>query len=121
MESIGICQEPSSLKSSGSVAIIRPMGNDDHEGPDRELLDRIGSLMQATEQAHKKQVTNQELQTLKTAASRLEGMLKDVANADAEVLKTAAARLDQLIQHIDAGEDVTAEVKRRRQWKNGGE
>ena len=79
------------------------MGDQDKEGREREVRDRIVNLLQATEQARKKQITDEELHQLKTAACRLDQMLRAAADADLEALRTAAARLDQLLAHIGAG------------------
>ena len=89
------------------------MGDQDKEGREREVRDRIVNLLQATEQARKKQITDEELHQLKTAACRLDQMLRAAADADLEALRTAAARLDQLLAHIGAGKDVTTDLKRR--------
>jgi hypothetical protein len=86
------------------------MKNDDSE--DREVRERIASLVHATE-GSRATVTNEELQTLKAAASRLDEMLKAAADADAEVLRSAAGRLDQLLAKIGTGKDVSVDLKRR--------
>jgi hypothetical protein len=97
------------------------MGNDEKEGRERDVRDRIVSLMRASEQARKKPVTDEELQTLKTAAMRLDQMLRAAADADLQTLRVAAARLDGLLRHIGAGKDVTADLKRRPDWQDGHE
>jgi hypothetical protein len=90
------------------------MSNDDNHGRERDVQERILSVMQAAGQARKKQITDDELQTLKTAASRLDQMLKSTADADLEALRSAAARLDQLLADIGTGKDFTRSLKRRR-------
>jgi hypothetical protein len=97
------------------------MGHEDQDDRDREVLRRIVSLMQATEQASKKKLSDEELQTLKTAAGRLDQMLKAAADADLQALRIAAARLDQLLLGIGAGKDVTPELKRRRDQRSSVE
>jgi hypothetical protein len=97
------------------------MGNDEEEGRERDVRDRIVSLMRATEQARKKPVTDEELRTLKTAAKRLDQMLRAAADADLQILRIAAARLDQLLVHIGAGKDVTTDLKRRPDRQDGRE
>jgi hypothetical protein len=83
------------------------------ENEDREVRERIASLIHATERS-RAPVTEAELQKLQAAASRLDQMLKAAADADAEVLRTAAARLDQLLAKIGTGKDVSADLKRKR-------
>jgi hypothetical protein len=83
------------------------------ESEEREVRERIASLIHATERS-RAPVSDDELQKLKAAASRLDQMLKAVADADAQALKNAAARLDQLLAKIGTGKDVSADVKRKR-------
>lgn len=94
------------------------MSNEENE--DREVRERIASLMQATERS-RVPVTDNELQKLKAAASRLDQMLKAAADADAQALKNAAARLDQLLTKIGTGKDVSADLKRREDDQRSGE
>lgn len=95
------------------------MSNQDHQ--DRELRERIAGQIRATEHAHAAPITDEELQALKAAASRLDQLLKSGADADAQTLKNAAARLDQILASIGAGRDVTDELKRRREGQGKGE
>ena len=88
------------------------MNSRDNQGPDRDVRERIVNLMQSIGKGPKKQISAEELQKLKGAASRLDQMLK-AANADQQALKSAAARLDQLLSDIRAGKDVTSNLKRR--------
>jgi len=90
------------------------MSNEDTQDRGRELRERIVSLMQATSQAVRKPIPRTELQQLKTAASRLDQMLKAAAEADQETLRTAVARLNQLLIDIREGKDVSPNLKRRR-------
>ena len=89
------------------------MNSGDNEGPDRDVRERIVNLMQSIGQGPQKQIPAEELQKLKSAASRLDQILKAGANADQQVLKSAAARLDQLLSDIREGKDVTSNLKRR--------
>jgi hypothetical protein len=94
------------------------MNSGDNQGPDRDVRERIANLMQSIGNGPKKQLPAEELQKLKSAASRLDQMLKAAANADQQAfdpqaLKNAAARLDQLLSDIRAGKDVTSNLKRR--------
>ncbi|MFZ1141299.1 MAG: hypothetical protein WAN76_19110 [Candidatus Sulfotelmatobacter sp.] len=70
-------------------------------------------LMQSIEKGPRKQIPAEELQKLKSAAIRLDQMLKAAANADQLALKSAEARLDRLLSDIRAGKDVTSNLKRR--------
>ena len=97
------------------------MTNGDHEGREHDVRERIASLIRATEQARKKQITSEELQSLKTAASRLDELLNAGADADRQALKGAAARLDQLLSEIGTGKDVSSDLKRRRDWRGRDE
>jgi phosphoglycerate-specific signal transduction histidine kinase len=97
------------------------MGNEDNEGRESDVRERIVSLIEATGQAQEKQITTEELQALKTAMSRLDQMLKTAADADVQALRGAAARLDQLLQNIGDGKDATAGLKRRRDWQSSAE
>ena len=88
------------------------MNSRDNQGPDRDVRERIVNLMQSIGKGPKKQIPAEELQNLKSAAIRLDLMLK-AANSDQQALKSAAARLDQLLSDIRAGKDVTSNLKRR--------
>lgn len=87
------------------------MSDDDHHK--RDVRERIANLIRANEAVHHKQITDAELKNLKSAANRLEQMLKSAADADVEILKGAAAKLDQLLADIRAGKDPGTAVKRR--------
>jgi hypothetical protein len=89
------------------------MNSRDNPGPDREVHERIVNLMQSIGSGPKKQISAEELEKLKSAASRLDQMLKAAANADQQTLKSAAAKLDQLLSDIRAGKDVSSNLKRR--------
>jgi hypothetical protein len=89
------------------------MSNEDHQDQERDLREHIVSRIRAASQLPKKQLMEEELQALHTAATRLDQLLKSAADADREALKAAAARLDQLLANIDKGKDVIPELKRR--------
>ena len=97
------------------------MNNDDNHSGEREVRERIKSLMQVAGQIPKKQITGEELQKLKTAASRLDQMLKSTADADLQALRSGAARLERLLADIGTGKDFTSDLKRRRDWQKRGE
>ena len=89
------------------------MSSRDSQGPDRDLRERIVNLMQSIGKGPKKRIPAEEMQKLKSAASRLDQMLTAAASADQQALKSAAAKLDQLLSDIRAGKDVTSNLKRR--------
>jgi hypothetical protein len=78
---------------------------------------RITSLIRSIGQGPNKRFTGEELQTLKTAARRLDQMLKAAADADRQALRKAAARLDQLLVNLRTGKDVGNDFKRRKSPK----
>ena len=90
------------------------MNHEQNKDRERELRERIASLMRSNEQARKKPITSEERQKLKSAADRLDQMLQSSADADRQVLKSAAVRLDQLLADIRKGKDISAKLKRRR-------
>jgi len=89
------------------------MNSGDNQSPDRDVRDRIVKLMQSIGKGPKRQIPAEELQKLKSAAGRLDHMLKAAANADQQILKSAVARLDQFLSDVRAGKDVTSSLKRR--------
>jgi|SRR5215469_13482134 len=97
------------------------MTSDHHQDRDRDVREKILSLMRSLGQAPKKQITSQELEKLKSAAVRLDQMLKESADADLQKLRGAAVRLDQLLSDIRKGKDVSDGLKRRRDGKNKNE
>ena len=89
------------------------MNSRDNQQPDGEVRARIVNQMQSIGNGPQKPISAEELQKLKSAASRLDQMLKAAANADQQTLKSAAAKLDQLLSDIRAGKDVSSNLKRR--------
>jgi len=96
------------------------MTDEDNQLPERELRERIARLMRSVG-APGKQVSEVERQKLKSAAERLDQLLKSAVTADQQVLKTAAGRLDQLLSDIRAGKDVAETLKRKRGQQAGEE
>jgi cell division septum initiation protein DivIVA len=88
------------------------MNDEDSPGRERDLGKRIASLMQSIGHGSEKQISDEERQKLKAAASRLDQMLKDAADADQQALRDAAGRLDRLLADIRKGKDVTGRIKR---------
>jgi hypothetical protein len=96
------------------LCVARPVNNENEQGRERDLRERIVTLIRANQQARQKPLTNEELLQLNAAATRLDKMLKAAADEDRQVLKSAAVRLDQLLKDIAAGKDVANHLKRRR-------
>ena len=99
------------VRFSHFVLLTQGMSSDNHR--DRDVREKIVSLMQSIGRAPKRQVTSEELQKLQNAAGRLDQMLKASANADLQNLRNASLRLDQLLSDIRKGKDVTNDLKRR--------
>ena len=89
------------------------MPNDDGSSPEPALRERIAKLIRSNALARQKTISEEELQKLKAAASRLDQKLQDTRDADRQSLKDAAARLDQLLEDISAGKDVTKILKQK--------
>ena len=89
------------------------MNDKDEQGRERDLKERILRAMRRNEQAPKKQLSVEEKQNLKTAASRLDQILKAAAQADVQSLKNAAARLDQMLENLRQGKELTKQLRRR--------
>ncbi len=90
------------------------MSTDDSQGRERDVREKIIGLMQSIGQAPRKQVPGEELQKLKTAASRLDEMLKASEDANRKALTNAATRLDQLLSDIRKGKDIAESMQQRR-------
>lgn len=91
------------------------MNDEGNQGRERDVGKRIASLIRSIDQGPKKQITSEEMQTLKAAADRLDHMLNAAGDADRQALREAVARLDQLLVDIREEKDVTNHLKRRRQ------
>jgi hypothetical protein len=103
------------------------MSNGENQDRERDVRDRIATIVQAHEQARRKQATNEELQTLRRAVGRLDQLLADAAadeqarrkrakEEEAQALRVAAARLDQLLTDI-ARKEKAPELKLRHPGK----
>jgi Rad3-related DNA helicase len=93
------------------------MSNDND--PDHDIQEKILSQIQAGGLVPKKELSAEELQKLKSAASRLDQLLNRTTDADRQALQTAAARLDQLLADIGSGKDVSHALKQRRDRQDG--
>jgi hypothetical protein len=90
------------------------MTTDEKQDEDRAIGERIAEVMRAHESAVRNNISQDELQTLKAAAGRLEQLLADAAGAETEDLKKAASRLDQLLKELGAGKDIATGFRVRR-------
>ena len=88
------------------------MSNGKHQ--DHDIQEKLLSQIQAGGLVPKKELSAEELQKLKSAASRLDQLLNAAQDADRQALQTAAARLDQLLADIGSGKDVAHALKQRR-------
>ena len=99
------------------------MSNGENQDRERNVRDRIATIVQAHEQARRKQATNEEIQILRRAVGRLDQLLADAAadeqarrkrakEEEAQALRVAAARLDQLLTDI-ASKETAPELKLR--------
>jgi hypothetical protein len=91
------------------------MNDEGNQGRERDVGKRIASLIQSISHEPDKRIAAEEMQKLRTAAGRLDQMLKAVAAADQQALRNASVRLDQLLADIRKGKDITNILKRREQ------
>ncbi|HXJ86358.1 MAG TPA: hypothetical protein VMS18_06040 [Candidatus Binatia bacterium] len=97
------------------------MSSADNQGSERDVKEKIVRLMQSVGQGPQKPIPSAELRKLKSAANRLDQMLKAGEEADQQTLKSAAARLGRLLSDIHAGQDIAANLKRRRNTQSSNE
>lgn len=104
------------------------MSNDENHNREREVRERIASFVQTDEPARRKRITQEELETLRAAAGRLDQLLARVAedqqarsqqitDEDRRALSAAAGRLDHLLTRA-AGKEAVTELKPRRPKKD---
>jgi len=94
------------------------MTHGENDGRPRDAAEKVSRLMQSIGRGPEKQISSEELQKLKSAASRLDQMLKASDDANAEGLRNAAARLDKLLSDISAGKDIASKLKKRKEPQN---
>ena len=92
--------------------------SEDYQDRERDVRERIVSLMQSIGQAPRKQITGEELQKLNNAVERLNRILKAGNDADLQTLRSAAVRLDQLLSDIRKAKDGTHHLQRRGDGQN---
>ena len=102
---------PERIRSYDGCAALWQMTFDNEQ--DRQGRERISDFMHADTDADKKQLTEEELRALQTAATRLEEMLAAAEESERQALRDAATRLDRLLLDIDAGKDVIPAMNRR--------
>lgn len=90
------------------------MGSGKSQGHDRDVREKIVSLMESIGDAPTKPLASEELQKLTIAANRLDQILKKNADANQMSLKSAVGKLDQLLADISSGKDIAAALKRNR-------
>ena len=91
------------------------MNDEDNQDRARDVGQRISRLIHSIGHGPEKQANAEELQKLKTAADRLDQMLKAAADADQQTLRNAADRLDRLLADIRKGKDVTSRLKKNQE------
>jgi len=111
---ITLPQRPTFVSLTNLPLLQSAMSHEDNQDREQDVRERIVSLIQATGQARKERLREEELKELKTAASRLDQMLQAAADEDRQTLQSAAARLDQLLADLGSGKDVTHNLKRKR-------
>ena|SRR5215472_3607797 len=89
------------------------MNNGDSQDPEEDVRERIASRMRSIGQGPKTPITCDAFAELKSAASRLDQMLKAAKDADQQALRIAAVRLDRLLSDIRRGRDVSNHLKKR--------
>lgn len=97
------------------------MSNENDRNPEQELREKIASRMHSIGHSNSKAVRPEQLQELKTAASRLDQLLKSNADHHQEALKSAAHKLDRLLLKIQKGKDITPDLRRRQDQKTENE
>ncbi len=97
------------------------MSTDNNNNRQGDVRYRIASFMQAEGQARRKEVTQEDVRTLRAAACRLDQMLKEIAEAEearcVETLRAAGCRLDRLLAGV-TGKAAMPELKLRRPKKD---
>lgn len=100
------------------------MSDDSENGRQSDIRARIAGFMRTDEQVRRKEVSQEEAQTLKAASNRLDRMLKEFADAEeaqrkeeqgkeVEALRAAAGRLDCLLAGV-TGKGSMPELKLRK-------
>src|SRR5580704_10452106 len=72
--------KPDACLSASMIGFrCRPMSTDTNNNRQADVRYRIASIMQAEEQARRKEVTQEDVRTLRAAACRLDQLLKEIA------------------------------------------
>ncbi len=88
------------------------MNADANQAPE-DVRGKIANRMRAIGKGTKQPIAPEELQKLKSAANRLDDLLKAGGNAEQQTLRSAAARLGRLLSDIQAGKEVSLKLKLR--------
>ena len=104
------------------------MSSDGNNSGPSDVRDRIASFMRTEAQARPKEVAQEDVQTLRAAAGRLDQLLNKIEEArwkedrekDVQTLRAAAYRLDRLLAGI-TGKEIMPELKLRRSKENRAE
>lgn len=104
------------------------MSTDANNSGQSDVRDRIASFMRMEAQARPKEVAQEDVQTLRAAAGRLDQLLNEIEEArckedrekEVQTLRVAAYRLDRLLAGI-TGKEIMPELKLRRPKKDTAE
>jgi hypothetical protein len=123
-----LCTRPANSRQALSLLswdlAAATVANADTQSRERDVRDRIATLMRASREAPQKEITAEEVEELRTASARLDKLLADAA-ADEEArrkeireeevkkLRAALGRLDQLLADA-SGKEGVIELKQRR-------
>jgi hypothetical protein len=110
---ISACHLRSDVPDFSTAVFFREtMKDEDIQAREQEVREKIARQLRSIGHAFRKSLTGEELQKLRTAASRLDQMLKASADADREALRSAVGKLDNLLRDLRDGKDVNLRLKR---------
>jgi hypothetical protein len=101
------------------------MSTDSNNGEQSDVRARIASFMRTEAQARPRDVAQEDVQTLRAGAGRLDQLLNQIEESrrkeerekDVKTLRAAADRLDRLLAGI-TGKEIMPELKLRRSKEN---
>jgi hypothetical protein len=101
------------------------MSTDSNNSEQDDVRERIASFMRTEAQARPKELAQEDFETLRAGAGRLDQLLneieearcKEVREKDAQTLRVAADRLDRLLAGV-TGKEIMPELKLRRSQEN---
>jgi hypothetical protein len=107
------CQSSIQRSRSFGIGVVQETMNDeDIQAREQEVREKIARQLRSIGHALRKSLTGEELQELRTAAGRLDQMLKASADADREALRSAVGKLDNLLRDLRDGKDLNLRLKR---------